>query len=125
MKLTKSELEIMTVLWKAARPLSRGEILSLSEDKTWKDNSIHILLNGMLRKEAIREDGYARSGKVWGRLYAPNYTMEEYYAENLFAKCGPDNLLALFSALIHSEDVTPELLESMEARLKTRKEELK
>ena len=50
--------------------------------------------------------------------------MEEYYAENLFAKCGPDNLLALFSALIHSEDATPELLESMEALLKTRKEEL-
>ena len=125
LKLTKSELEIMTVLWKAARPLSRGEILSLSEEKTWKDNSIHILLNGMLKKEAIREDGYARSGKVWGRLYAPNCSMEEYYAENLFAKCGQDNLLALFSALIRSESVTPELLDSMEALLQARKKELK
>ena len=34
MKLTKSELEIMNVLWKAQRPLSRSDILNLSEDKT-------------------------------------------------------------------------------------------
>ena len=66
MKLTKSELEIMNVLWKAERPLSRADILNLSEDKTWKENSIHILLNGMLKKGAIREDGFARSGKVCG-----------------------------------------------------------
>ena len=121
MKLTKSELEIMTVLWKEARPLSRGEILNLSEDKSWKDNSIHILLNGMLKKEAIREDGYVRSGKVWGRLYAANYTMQDYYAENLFSKCGADNLLALYDTLIRSEEVTPEMLDTMEELLQKRK----
>ena len=43
MELTKSELEIMNVLWDAGRPLTRGEILELSVDKKWKDNSIHIL----------------------------------------------------------------------------------
>ena len=53
MKLTKSELEVMNVLWKAERPLSRSEIIEQSTDKTWKDNSIHILLNGMLKKEAM------------------------------------------------------------------------
>lgn len=30
MKLTRSELEIMNVLWKAQRPLSRSDILNLS-----------------------------------------------------------------------------------------------
>ena len=45
MELTKSELEIMNVIWDAKRPLTRGEILDLSVDKKWKDNSIHILLN--------------------------------------------------------------------------------
>ena len=30
MELTKSELEIMNVLWEAGRPLTRGEILELS-----------------------------------------------------------------------------------------------
>ena len=40
MELTKSELEVMNVLWQANRPLSRSEILALSTGKTWKDSSI-------------------------------------------------------------------------------------
>ncbi len=124
MKLTKSELEIMDVLWKAKRPLSRGDILDLSTEKTWKDNSIHILLNGMLKKEAIKEAGFARSGKVWGRLYAPNITIDEYYGENVFSKNGSDSVPLLFSALLKRSDITPELLHELRAMLDEREKEL-
>lgn len=124
MKLTKSELEIMNVLWKANRPLSRGDILELSAEKTWKDNSIHILLNGMLKKEAIKEDGFTRSGKVWGRLYAPNITIDDYYGENVFSKSGTDSVPLLFSALIKRSDITPEVLHELRAMLDEREKEL-
>jgi len=113
MKLTKSELEIMNVLWNAERPLTRSDILSLSEGKSWKDNSIHILLNGLLKKEAIREDGFARSGKVWGRLYAPNISIDEYYEENVFSQSNLETVPRLFSALLNRSDLTPEILEQM------------
>ena len=69
MYLTQNELEIMDVLWEQKRPLSRGELLSLPENKTWMDSSIHILLNSLLRKGAIREAGYAKCGKTSGRVY--------------------------------------------------------
>ncbi len=124
MKLTKSELEIMNVLWRADRPLSRGDILSLSGDKSWKENSIHVLLNGLLKKGAIREAGFARSGKVWGRLYAPAVGIEEYYGENLFAQAGAKEFPPLFSAMINREDVTPELIDELEKILRKRREEL-
>jgi len=125
MKLTKSELEIMNVLWKAERPLTRSEILTMSEGKTWKDNSIHILLNGLLKKEAIREDGFARSGKVWGRLYAPNISIDEYYEENVFSQSSADAVPRLFAALIRREDLTPELLGKVRAILDEKEAELK
>lgn len=80
---TKSQLEILQVMWAAGKPLSRGEVLELSWDKSWKGSSIHILLNGLLKKELIVEAGFARSGKVWGRLYAPAISLEEFYAEEL------------------------------------------
>lgn len=124
MKLTKSELEIMNVLWKAERPLSRGDILALSTDKTWKDNSIHILLNGMLKKEAIQEAGFARSGKVWGRLYAPNVTIDEYYNENLFSQTSKKEFPLLFSAMVNRDDITPELIDELEEILQKRRQEL-
>ena len=79
MYLTKNEIEIMDVLWKQGRPLSRGEILGLSEDKTWMDSSVHILLNSMLKKGAIREAGFVKCGKTCGRVYEATLSCEEYY----------------------------------------------
>lgn len=125
MKLTKSELEIMNVLWNAERPLTRSDILSLSEGKSWKDNSIHILLNGLLKKEAIREDGFARSGKVWGRLYAPCISIDEYYEENVFSQSSLDSVPRLFSALLNRQDLTPEVLAQMRMLLDKKDAELK
>ena len=122
MELTKSELEIMNVIWAAGHPLTRGEILELSVDKNWKDNSIHILLNRLLAKGAVVEGGFARSGKSYGRLYEAAITGEEYYAENLFA-VGAERLEMLFDALLKSEGVTPELLDSFQTRLEEKKKE--
>lgn len=124
MKLTKSELEIMNVLWRADRPLSRSDILALSTEKSWKDNSIHILLNGMLKKEAIVEAGFARSGKVWGRLYAPNVSIDEYYNENLFSQTSQKEFPLLFSAMVNREDITTDMIDELESILQKRRQEL-
>lgn len=125
MKLTKSELEIMSVLWKAERPLSRAEILELSEDKSWKDNSIHILLNGLLSKGAIQGDGFARSGKVWGRLYAPVIGIGEYYRENLFLQSGEEAYPLLLSAMVDDESLSVETMDKLEEILRKRRERMK
>lgn len=124
MELTKSELEVMNVLWQANRPLSRSEILALSTGKTWKDSSIHILLNGLLNKNATKEAGYVRSGKTFGRLYAANISCQEYYAKNVFAGSSKEVLPMLFSALIQSDGISPELINELEDMLEKRKREL-
>ena len=120
MELTKSELEIMNVIWSAGRPLTRGEILDLSVDKNWKDNSIHILLNRLLAKGAVAEGGFARSGKSYGRLYEAAITGEAYYAENLFFG-GEERLEMLFDAMLESEGLTPELLDRFEKKIEAKK----
>lgn len=124
MVLTKCELEVMNVIWQADKPLSRNDIIALSENKTWKDSSIHILLNGLLKKEAIKEVGFAKFGKTYGRLFGANITCEEYYAEAVVSATGEENLPLLFSALIRSEKVTPEVLSNLENLLLARKDEL-
>ncbi len=78
MRLTKSELEIMEVLWAADEPLCRADIIARSQDKTWKDSSVHILLNSMLKKEAIQEAGFVRRGKGYGRVFTPAISEEAY-----------------------------------------------
>ena len=100
MYLTKNEIEIMDVLWKENRPLSRGEILNLSVDKTWMDSSVHVLLNSMLAKGAIEEAGFVKCGKTCGRVYKATMSCEEYFADTLNSTKTKPSLSKLLSAYI-------------------------
>lgn len=77
-KLTKSENEIMELLWSEGRPLSRSEIIKLTPNRSWKPASIHILLNSMLDKQAIQVTGFVQSTKNYARTFAPTLTADEY-----------------------------------------------
>lgn len=121
MELTRSEMEIMDVLWESGEPLSRADLLSRSEYKTWKDSSVHILLNGLLAKNAIREAGLVKRSKTYGRTFVPTLTREEYFATTIFShRCKPD-LIGLFAALLKREDITPEQLEAIGTLVENRK----
>lgn len=125
MYLTKNEIEIMDVLWKEERPLSRGEILSLSEDKTWMDSSVHILLNSMLKKGAIREAGFVKCGKTCGRVYEAALSCEEYHASTFDSTKKKPSFPKLMSAFIASEGIDGETIEELEKILKNEKSALK
>ena len=114
MELTKSEMEIMDVLWGSDKPLSRADLLAYSEEKTWKDSSVHILLNGLLQKGAIQEAGLVKRSKTYGRVFAPQMTREEYFATTIFSHRHQPDIVGLMEALLR-RDITPEQLEKIEA----------
>lgn len=106
MELTRSEMEIMDVLWEAGEPLSRSDLLARSTEKSWKDSSVHILLNGMLQKNMIREAGFVKRSKTYGRTFAPTMTREEYFAAMIFSYRHKPQILGLITALLQREDIT-------------------
>ena len=115
MVLTKSELEIMDVLWAAETALSRSDLLERSQEKNWKDSSVHILLNGLLQKEAIREAGYVKRSKTYGRTFLPTMTREEYFATTIFSHRHKPDIVGLFAALLRRDDITAEQLSQISA----------
>lgn len=108
MYLTKNEIEIMDVLWKEERALSRGEILSLSEDKSWMDSSVHILLNSMLKKGAIREAGFVKCGKTCGRVYEAALSCEEYYVSTFESTRKKPSIVLILEAYLKRKSLTEE-----------------
>lgn len=56
--LTKKELEMMNVLWGRETALTASEILKVSTDRTWKDKSLHLMINSLLQKNLIVVDGF-------------------------------------------------------------------
>ena len=116
-ELTKSEMEIMDVLWGSDKPLSRADLLARSEEKTWKDSSVHILLNGLLQKGAIKEAGLVKRSKTYGRVFAPTMTREEYFATTIFSHRHKPQIVGLFEALLRREDITREDLDALSAMI--------
>jgi len=121
MELTKSEMQIMDVLWEADQPLSRADLLARADGKSWKDSSVHILLNGLLRKKAIFEAGFVKCSKTFGRTFSPTLTREEYFAATIFSHNHKPEIVGLFDALLKREDITQEQLAEIQNLLDKRK----
>ena len=121
MVLTRSELEIMDVFWASENPLSRSDLLERSEGKSWKDSSVHILLNGLLQKGAIHEVGFVKRSKTYGRTFLPSMTREEYFASMIFSFRHKPQIVSLMDALLKREDITAEELDSIQMLLDARK----
>ena len=115
MELTRSEMEIMDVLWGAAIPMSRSDLLEKSEGKTWKDSSVHILLNGLLKKGAIREAGLVKRSKTFGRTFAPTLTREEYFATTIFSHRYKPDVVGVVACLLKRQDITAEQMAAIRA----------
>ena len=125
MELTKNELEIMEVLWQAGEPITSSEIVKRSVKKSWKDSSIHILINSLLNKEAIQEVGFVRAGKGYGRTFGPTESGEQYYADYLASIANKTSVETLFSALFKSNNMTKETVLELEELLEKKKQEFK
>ena len=107
----------MDVLWGSDKPLSRADLLARSEEKTWKDSSVHILLNGLLQKGAIQEAGLVKRSKTYGRIFSPTMTREEYFATTIFCHRHKPEIIGLFAALLKREDITQEDLAQIAAMI--------
>ena len=121
MELTKSEMQIMDVLWEDGGPLSRSDFLERSEEKSWKDSSVHILLNGLLKKGAIREAGFVKRSKTYGRTFLPTMTREEYFATTIFSHRYQPDFVKLMAALLARQDITQDQLTQVELLIAQRK----
>lgn len=124
MELTKSEMEIMDVLWEDGGALSRADLLEHSAEKSWKDSSVHILLNGLLAKGAIREAGFVKRSKTYGRTFLPTMTREEYFAMTIYSHRYQPQLQGLVKALLQRQEVDADMLDALQALIRERREQI-
>lgn len=120
MELTKSEMEIMDVLWNVQTPLSRADLLGQGAEKSWKDSSVHILLNGLLQKGAIQEAGFVRRNKTYGRTFMPTLTREEYFATTIFSHRYKPELKRLLEILLQRPEADHAMLTQLRDILEQR-----
>lgn len=100
--LTKKELEMMTVLWGSDTALTASEILKASTDKTWKDKSLHILINSLLKKNLIVVDGFKKMEKVYARSFKPTLNQCDYVWHKITVGLAKEKRIELINTIINN-----------------------
>ena len=121
--LTKSEVEIMEVLWKEGKPLTSSDIINLSENRTWKKSYVHLLLNSLLSKDMIAVVGFVKTTKNYARTFDVKISKEEY-SVNQFTNMRSfkeTDIPKIVAALIDKTD-NDEIFNELEAMIEKRKE---
>lgn len=116
-KITNSEKQILEVLWDEEKPLTSSEIVGVSDDRTWKASSVHLLLNSLLNKDLVEVAGFKKTTKNYARTFQPTMTREEYSINQLRQESR--TLSRLFNALLKAEeddDLLKELADMVDSR---------
>lgn len=96
--LTKSEKQIMDLLWSVDKPLSCTEIVELSGDKTWKDSYVHSLIKSLMKKDVVKIESFELISRSYARKFSPKVTKEEYYLREYMDESPENSMPALFAA---------------------------
>lgn len=83
-RLTKSEWEIMNVLWDTREALTSSEIIKYSVNKTWKDTSVHLLLKTLLDKNIIEVAGFKKTTRNYARKFRATMSQYDYFFQEDF-----------------------------------------
>lgn len=99
--LTKSEDQVMNILWNAKEPMTQLQILQQAgspDTRCFKDRSIFAILNGLLSKELVQEVGFVHSGKTFSRTLrlpkvVPNGMQMNYFTPLVKMRCASSAVL--------------------------------
>ena len=84
----------------------------------------------MLDKDAIKVDGFVRTGKNYGRTYSPalsnvDYLLMTIKGSSLYQNSRKEATIAVISSLINDKDITAQDIKEIEAVIEAKKSKLK
>ena len=128
--ISNNEYNVLLTIWKAGQALSAQEIVENMEDKTFKDRTIHSILNAMLEKGLIYVDGQRLSSRIYCRLFNTNLSFEQFQSQQImdspvYRKDKAQVLPGILSALVEDADIGTDTLDQLEALLEERKKRLR
>ena len=121
-RLTKSEMAIMEILWEEGKGLTATEIVNIAgEKKTWKDSSIHLLINKLLDKGVIEVVGFRKTMKNYAWTFFPVDSKQKYIVNQITDGMSEEERKKLYEYLI-GEEKKLEMIKYIQNLLTKRKE---
>ena len=125
MQLSQNEYLIMQLLWREGRPLSRADLLNGTTGRNWNPASIHLILNSMLSKGAIK---ITDEEKKYGRTYEATISQSEFILkcidEGMPGWTQEEKTLSIMSAVLNRQDISEKELDLLEDILAKRRKQI-
>ena len=123
--LTKTEKDILDFLWDYGSPLTASEIVELCPDRKWKASYIHLAVQSMLKKRAIRIEGFKPTCKNYARAFVPAISKEAYLVHEMVEELHLDRE-SIHNLLVYLVDSAsdPETIASMLELCERKKQQL-
>ena len=86
MKLTDKQFEIMDVLWNSTAPMTVNDIINMSKNRSWSENSVYIMMKQLEEKGAVAVSHLEPTGTIHARAYKPELSFEEFMASVMASK---------------------------------------
>ena len=115
--MTKSEKQIMDLLWSVDKPLSCTEIIQMSGDKTWKDSYVHSLIKSLMKKDLVEVVSFELVSRSYARKFKPKLNKEQYYLREYLSENPDNSFIKLFASFAETAD-DPKQMEQIEGIIK-------
>lgn len=117
--ITPSEYEVLEVMWNAGKELTASEIVEISQNKTWKSSSVHLLISSLLKKDLVEISGFKKTTKNFARTFKPSISKSDFILNEALEFFNND-LDKFYDILIEksSDDVLKRTKAKIEERLK-------
>lgn len=99
--LTPAEESVMNTLWNSGSAMPLIEVVNVAQkdsNVSWKPRSLFSIVNSLIAKGFIKEEGFVRSGKTYARTFAPAMSRPAFYA-NMVKDALSDEELATFKGI--------------------------
>lgn len=99
--LTPAEESVMNTLWNSGSAMPLIEVVNVAQKDSsvsWKPRSLFSIVNSLMGKGFIKEEGFVRSGKTYARTFAPAMSRPAFYA-NMVKDALSDEELATFKGI--------------------------
>lgn len=124
-RITNSEKQILEVLWDKGEALTSSEIVEVSDDRTWKASSVHLLLNSLLNKGMVEVGGFKKTTKNYARTFKPVMSREDYSLLQLRQeRKSTARTLSRFVNTLLGNEIDEHVLHELEDMVDTRRADL-
>lgn len=125
-RITNSEQQILEVLWDEGEALTSSEIVEVSDNRTWKASSVHLLLNSLLNKGMVEVGGFKKTTKNYARTFQPVMSREDYSLLQLRQEQKrTSRTLSKFVNTLLGNEINDDILHELEDMVDTRRADLR